>query len=86
MPRGTDLDHLAIHRALWERADRLGRVRLNQTEFADELGVTKFTMSRVIAAFIEDDRLELVTRNKNNRGQFKVMDPDQWLLLHGDWG
>lgn len=86
MPRGQDLDHLAIHRALWKRADRLGRVRLNQTELARELGITKFTMSRLITTFIEDERLALLTRNKNHRGQFKVMDPDHWLALFEDEG
>jgi hypothetical protein len=83
MPRGKDLDHLAIHRVLYERADRLGRVLINQTDLAKELGITKFTMSRTITQMIADHRLHQISRKKNLRGVFRVIDPHEWQDLHG---
>lgn len=91
MPRGKDLSHLVVHRALYERADRRECVTINQGELAVEFGVNKFTMSRTINKMVDDGRLQQITRNKHRFGIFKVSNPDDWVALNDDdedefWG
>jgi DNA-binding MarR family transcriptional regulator len=84
MPSGTHIDHSAVHRSLFLRADRRDRVLINQTDLAHELGVNKFTMSRIITQMVEAGRMHQITKNKYQRGYFKVTDPQEWQDLHGD--
>lgn len=82
MPKGFDVQHDEIHARLYKEADRLGRVKVVQQELANEIGVTKFTMSRTITKMVEDKRLRRVSRNRNNRGVFVVEDPELWALAY----
>lgn len=83
MPSGTHVDHLAVHRALFERADHLGCVVIHQSELARELGVNKFTMSRVISQMVADERMRQITKRQYRWGKFKVTDPQVWQNMHG---
>lgn len=78
MPTGVSIDHDDFHAFLYGKADRHGRIKLQQTALAKELGVTKFTMSRLIAKMLEAKRLRQVSQKGNNRGYFVVEDPEVW--------
>lgn len=84
MPKGHPIDDESLHAFLWEKADRLGRVRLSQTDLAAELGITKWTMSRIITRLVEARRMKRRSNNLNNRGLFMVEDPEVWNELYGD--
>lgn len=81
MTRGLAVDVNAFHAILWEEKDRLGRVKLVQSERAVALGVTKFTMSRIVAKMVQDGRIRQISRKKHLMGHFVVMDPADWRGL-----
>ncbi len=78
------MDHDAFHASLFEKTDRRGRIKLNQTELAVEFGITKFTMSRTITKMVDDRRMRQVSNKSNNRGYFVVEDPDVWKAAYGE--
>lgn len=84
MPKGYSVDLDDLHRYLFVRADRLGRLKISQIELAEEFGLTKFTMSRTFAKMIDQERIRLLTKNKNHRGTFVVEDPEAWKIVHGE--
>ena len=84
MPKGHNIDVERLHESLFDKADRLGRLKLKQSEVAVELGITKFTMSRTVTKLIEQGRMKLLTKNRNNRGLFYVTDPEEWHLAFDD--
>lgn len=84
MPTGYSIDHDAFHAFLFRKADRHGRIKLQQTELAQEFGITKFTMSRTIAKMIENKRIRRVSQKGNNRGYFVVEDPEVWEAAYGE--
>lgn len=75
MPKGFPIDLDELHARLWERTDRLGRIKLTQSKLAAELGITKYTMSRVVAKLIEDGCIRQISSRGNNAGRFIVTDP-----------
>lgn len=79
MPTGVPLPDDVLHRAIWEKADRRGVVKLDQKALCAELNVTKFMMSRRIRSFIESGRLRQLSSKGNARGKFVVVDPDTWV-------
>jgi DNA-binding MarR family transcriptional regulator len=82
VPRGHSIDDSAVHSFLFRRTDRLGRIRINQTELAGEFGITKFTMSRVINRMIDAKRIRRLSSHLNNRGVFIVEDPEVWEVMN----
>lgn len=84
MPTGNSIDHDTFHGFLFRRADRKGRLRMDQKVLAAEFGLTKFTLSRTITKMIEDKRLRKISRKGNNRGYFVVEDPELWKAAYGD--
>lgn len=83
MPTGHSIDHDAFQTLLYRKADRHGRIKLNQTELAQEFGITKFTMSRTITKMVEAKRIRRISQKGNNRGYFVVEDPDVWKAAYG---
>lgn len=75
MPKGFPIDLDVLQARLWERTDRLGRIKLTQSDLAAELGITKYTMSRVITKMIDDGRIRQISNRGNNAGRFIVTDP-----------
>ena len=76
MPRGEPLDVAALHRHLRRKADRLGRIRLNQRALAVELGVTRFAVCRVVARMTRTGRLRRIGSGPRNVGLYVVGPPD----------
>jgi DNA-binding transcriptional regulator GbsR (MarR family) len=83
MPTGHTIDHNDFHAFLYAKADRMGRIKMKQTALAEELGITKYTVSRTISKMLEDKRMRQISRKGNNRGYFVVEDPDIWRDAHG---
>lgn len=72
------IDRDGLHRYLWRRSDRLGRLRLVQKELADGLGVTKFTISRIMKEFTDQGRVRSLGRGERSSHTYLVIDPDAW--------
>lgn len=83
MPKGYPLDLDAIHELLWNSRDRHGRVQLSQVNLAEDLDVTKFTMSRTITKMIAEKRIRQVSNKRQNKGVFVVEEPGEWQALYG---
>lgn len=84
MPRGEPFDVDAFHRLLWAEADRQHRIRIKQVTLAESLGITPFTMSRVMSDMVAKGRLRHIGAQKTNQGAFVVADPDVWALTQPD--
>lgn len=76
--RGHPLDVDALHAALFRRADRLGRLRISQRQFAEELGVAHETICRIMAKMAKAGRIRRIKSEKNNIGVYAVVDPTEW--------
>lgn len=72
----TKVDKQELHRRLWERTDRLGRVRIKWIDIANEYGITKFTMSRIAAKMEEDGLIEKIGTGYQNICMYKVNKPE----------
>lgn len=75
MARGVKIDRVTLHRALWEKADRFGKVEIHQKTLADELGVTNVTVSLIIKELVEEERVRKVAAKKGNVGIYVIKDP-----------
>lgn len=82
MPRGYSVDIDALHAFLFKQADRRGRLKLRQSKLAGELGITKFTMSRVVSKMIDDGRMRQITTSEYARGYFHIEDPEVWKAVN----
>jgi DNA-binding MarR family transcriptional regulator len=70
------IDRSEIHKMLWERRDRLNKVKLHQREFAVELGVTHYTVSRLINELIDKGALKKISAGQGNIGTYAVREPN----------
>lgn len=76
--RGHPIDVEALHGFLHRRADRLGRLRVSQRDFAAELGVAHETVCRIMAKMAKEGRIRRIKSEKNNIGVYAVVDPAEW--------
>lgn len=76
--RGHPIDVDALHAFLYRRADRLGRLRLSQRDFAAELGVAHETVCRIMSKMAKAGRIRRIKSEKNNIGVYAVVDPTTW--------
>lgn len=76
--RGHPIDIDGLHAFLFRKADRLGRLRLSQRSFAEELGVAHETVCRVMSKMAKQGRIKRIKSEKNNIGVYAVVDPEQW--------
>ena len=77
------LDPDLLHRILWRRADRRGRLRVLAMDLADELGITRFTLSRIMNQMAQEGRLRDLGRDGSNQKLWTVVDPEQWAETNG---
>ncbi len=78
--RGRPIDLDALHSLLFGRADRFGRLRLSQRDFATELGIAHETVCRALSKMAKDGRLRRIKSEKNNIGVYALKDPAVWEL------
>lgn len=70
------IDRDGLHLLLWMRAHATRRtVRINQSDLARELQTTRFTMSRVMTAMVDEGRLVPLGNSYHNT-MYRVTDPE----------
>lgn len=70
------IDRGKIHEMLWDRRDRLNRVTIHQREFAVELGITHFTVCRLVNELIDKGALKKISSKQANIGTYAVRSPE----------
>ncbi len=73
----SKLDREGLHRYLWDHTNRAGQIRLNQIALSEQLGISKFTMSRIMAEFLKDGWVRKLATHHGNFRTYAVVDPDQ---------
>lgn len=78
MTRGKAVDEKALHKSLWSRADRLGRLTIKSIDLANEIGVTVFTMSRVMGRLEDSGRIRQIASSKTNIKTYWIRNPAEF--------
>lgn len=73
-----------LHVLLWQRRTASGGLRVVQKQLAGELGVSKWSMSRILARMAEEGRLVPLPGSGNSSTTYDVVDPAEWAATHGD--
>jgi predicted transcriptional regulator len=72
------IDRDALHRFLYDRSNSRSHIKINQTELATQLDVTRGTMYRVLKEMLEGGRLRKVETLERNVGVYQIVNPDTW--------
>lgn len=78
MGRGDKIDRQMLHEYLWKISGRNGMLLISQTELAEDLHVTIFTISNIFREMREDGRVTKVG------SKYKITDPEMWRWEHND--
>lgn len=79
MGRPRSIDRDLLHKILWRRRDRLGRLQVKHSDLATELGISVYHFSRIMTEFVEDGRLKILTAHGTRR-TYLVVDPAEWQI------
>lgn len=78
-PNAAPIDRDGLHRMLWTRSGRLRKVTIRYAELADQLGLNYFTVAKVMASFVAEGRLFVISKPKSKSGTvYTVVDPEEW--------
>jgi membrane-bound inhibitor of C-type lysozyme len=78
-PNAAPIDRDGLHRLLWNRSGRLQKVTLRYADLADQLGLNYYTVAKVMASFVAEGRLFVISKPKSKSGTvYRVVDPDVW--------
>ncbi len=69
------IDRVALHRYLWERTDRRNTIEVQNNKLAELLGLSVFTISRVMHELIDAERVKKVGRAKYAVATYLIRDP-----------
>lgn len=75
MTQGVPIDRVALHRVLWRRSGRRRTLKIHQGMFGEELGVSPYHLSRMLAELEDQGRLKKVANDRFNTGTYKIEDP-----------
>lgn len=75
-PQRIDLD--ALHRYLFRRADRMGRLKINVKKLAVELELSYCNLTVVIIKMAETDRMRRIGGAINGSKTYVIVDPTTW--------
>lgn len=75
MPKGTAIDRAALQKQLYERSDRLGRLKIHQRDLAKELGVTYFAVCRVLSKMEAEGRVKVLKAGIDNVKTYVIREP-----------
>lgn len=78
MPRKDKIDRNLLHEYLWKISGRNGVLLISQTQLAEDLGVTIFTISHIFREMKEGGRLKKVGT------KYHVVDPSVWRWKHNE--
>lgn len=70
------IDRDDLHQLLWERTDSRGTVRVILEDLAEDLGISKRQMTRIMAEMDETGRISKVKRFKYEGVLWRVHPPD----------
>lgn len=68
-----------LHWLLWDRQGDADRLRIDQRGLADELGVNRFTVNRVLARMEQEGRLRKIPGAGASSRLFVILDPAEWV-------
>lgn len=74
----SSIDRDALHRYLWRRANRAGRLRIVVRELADELELGYANLTVVIGEMCKQGRLIRVGGGRNQTKTYRVVDPAEF--------
>lgn len=74
--RPRSIDEEKFHKFLWDKSDRFGRLKINQTSLAVEYGVNRRTVSRLMDRMKEEDILKFVKHGYKQIGHYVVKEPE----------
>lgn len=77
MGRPRVIDREALHRLLWQRANRHGRIKFVQSDLAIEVGVSTAHFCRVVREMEEDGRLRQLGTQAHT---YVITNPETWML------
>jgi hypothetical protein len=81
--KGTAIDREALHRYLYRRTDRMGRLlQLNQTALSEETGIGYAWLSQILTSFVKEGRMTVISGQKMCRKSFVVINPEEWHKTH----
>lgn len=72
------VDRDALHQFLYDRSNSKSHIRINQTELATQLDVTRGTMYRVLKEMLDSGRLRKVEALERNIGVYQIVNPEVW--------
>ena len=75
---GVKIDRNAVHRVLWRRADRFGRVRVQARSLAEELGVSYWNFTVVLKSMAGEGRMRQIGGSERGPKTYVVENPDIW--------
>ena len=68
-----------LHWLLWERSDVHRRlVTVDQKALAEQLGVNRQTVNRVLARMVNEGRIDKIAGTGPESREYKVVDPAEW--------
>lgn len=76
MVRPRVIDREALHRLLWKRANRHGRIKFVQSDLAIEVGVSTAHFCRVIREMTEAGRMRPLASVAHT---YVITDPAVWM-------
>lgn len=75
MPRGVSIDRAALHRVIWRRTDRRRTIKIHQGMFGEELGISPYHLSRLIAELCEQGKMRKLSTDRHYVGTYVIADP-----------
>ena len=72
---GTSLEDRLIH-VLWEKADRLGRLKVHQGQLAEAIGYEAKYVAKVIKQYERDGRIKKIATAQGNIATYAIKDPE----------
>lgn len=73
--KGRPLDRDALHRFLYEKAGRNGKLTVHLDEISEEFGMSRFHLSRVIQEFVKSGQMKLLDAGHRNVKSYVVRPP-----------
>ncbi len=72
----TEIDRDALHRLLWNRSNSRGRITFRVDQFSEDLGISKYTLSRIMVQFVREGRATKLTGLSSKGTTYRMADPD----------
>lgn len=68
---------------MWRRAGSGGKLTLDQGKLAEEMNLSRMTISRVIHEMMAEGKMKKIGERKFRVSVYKVTDPEVWKWKYG---